>query len=116
MLQFRVLTPPPIGMHAGTVIDYRLKLRGIPSHWQSEITVWKAPFRFVGVQRRGPYRLWSHEHTFISADGGTLAHDYVEYEVLGGALVTKLLVKPDLNNIFAYRKVKLRELLAREEV
>lgn len=116
MLQFRVLTPPPIWVQAGTVIDYRLKLHGIPLHWQSEITVWEAPFRFVDVQRRGPYRLWRHGHTFINADGGTLAYDYVEYAVLGGALVTKLLVEPDLNKIFAYRKLELWECLAEEEV
>ena len=116
MLQFRVLTPPPIRMQAGTVIDYRLKLHGIPLQWQREITGWEAPFRFVDVQRRGPYRLWRHEHTFINADGGILAHDYVEYAVLGGALVTKLLLEPALNKISAYRELKLRELLAGEEV
>jgi ligand-binding SRPBCC domain-containing protein len=116
ILQFRVLTPPSIGMQAGTVIDYRLKQHGIPLHWQGEITVWESPFRFVDVQRRGPYRLWRHEHTFINADAGTLAHEYVDYAVLGVELVTKLLVEPDLNKIFAYPKVKFRELLAGEEV
>jgi len=111
MLQFKVLTPPPIEMQAGTVIDYRLKLHGIPLRWQSEITLWDPSHRFVDEQRRGPYQLWRHEHTFINADGGTLARDYVEYAVLGGALVNKLLVAPDLKKIFDYRKQKLGELL-----
>ena len=53
---------------------------------------------------------------FINADGGTLAHDYVEYAVLDGAVVTKLLVEPDLNKIFAYLKLNFRELLAGGEV
>lgn len=111
MLQFKVLTPPPIDMKAGTVIDYRLKLHGVPLRWQSEITLWEPPHRFVDEQRRGPYRLWRHEHTFIDADGGTLARDHVEYAVLGGPLVNKLMVAPDLKKIFDYRKRKLTELL-----
>ena len=111
MLQFKVLTPPPIEMKAGTVIDYRLRLHGIPLRWQSEITLWEPPHRFVDEQRRGPYRLWHHEHTFSDSDGGTLARDHVDYAVLGGVLVSKLLVEPDLKKIFGYRKRKLYELL-----
>ena len=70
-LGFRVLTPPPIEMKVGTLIDYRVRLRGVPMRWQSEITAWEPPHRFVDEQRRGPYRLWIHEHTFTSQDGGT---------------------------------------------
>ena len=114
LLQFKVLTPPPIDMKAGTVIDYRLKLRGIPLRWQSQITAWEPPYRFVDQQLKGPYRLWRHEHTFIEDKGGTLAIDRVEYAVHGGILVKKLLVEPDLKRIFGYRKRKLQELLAGE--
>ena len=114
LLQFKVLTPPPIDMKAGTVIDYRLKLRGIPLRWQSQITAWEPPYRFVDQQLKGPYRLWRHEHTFIEDKGGTLAIDRVEYAVHGGILVKKLLVEPDLKRIFGYRKRKLQELLAPE--
>ena len=114
LLQFKVLTPPPIDMKAGTVIDYRLKLRGIPLRWQSQITAWEPPYRFVDQQLKGPYRLWRHEHTFIEDKGGTLAIDRVEYAVHGGILVKKLLVEPDLKRIFDYRKRKLQELLAPE--
>ncbi|HZA25273.1 MAG TPA: SRPBCC family protein, partial [Dehalococcoidia bacterium] len=60
-LRFKVLTVSPIEMKEGTVIDYRLRLRGIPLRWQSQITVWEPPHRFVDQQRRGPYRLWVHE-------------------------------------------------------
>ena len=113
-LQFRVLTPPPIEMQVGTVIDYRLKLHGIPLRWQSEITTWEPPYRFVDEQRKGLYRLWRHEHTFVDSDGGTLAIDRVEYAALGGVVVKKMLVEPDLKRIFDYRKLKLQELLMRE--
>ena len=111
-LNFRVLTPSPIEMKVGTRIDYRLKLRGIPVRWQSEITAWNPPHSFVDEQRRGPYRRWIHTHTFIAVPDGTLVKDEVEYAVFGGQLVQKFLVAPDIEKIFAYRSEKLRELLA----
>ena len=111
LLRFRVLTPPPIKMEAGAVIDYRLSLRGIPMRWRSEITAWEPPDMFVDEQRRGPYRLWRHCHTFVEVDGGTLARDRVEYSVIGGAIVQKLLVARDLKRIFQYRQQRLAEML-----
>ena len=111
-LNFRVLIPPPIEMKVGTRIDYRLKLRGIPVRWQSEITAWNPPHSFVDEQRRGPYRRWIHTHTFIAVPDGTLVKDEVEYAVFGGRLVQKFLVAPDIEKIFAYRSEKLKELLA----
>jgi ligand-binding SRPBCC domain-containing protein len=67
-LDFEVLTPQPIDMHAGTLIDYRLRVRGIPLRWQSEITAWEPPHHFTDVQRRGPYRLWRHHHDFCERE------------------------------------------------
>jgi ligand-binding SRPBCC domain-containing protein len=110
-LRFQVLTVSPIEMREGTVIDYRLKLRGIPLRWQSQITAWEPPHRFVDQQRRGPYRLWVHEHTFIQSEGGTLARDHIKYAVPGGMLVQKLFVGPELKKIFAYRRQKMQEIL-----
>ena len=63
-LHFRILSPLPLAMAVGTRIDYRLRLRGVPIRWQSEITAWEPPCRFVDEQRRGPYRVWIHEHRF----------------------------------------------------
>jgi ligand-binding SRPBCC domain-containing protein len=108
-LRFEVRTAPPIAMRAGRLIEYRLRLRGVPLRWTSEITSWEPPVRFVDEQRRGPYRLWRHEHRFVAEDGGTTALDVVEYEVPGGRLVDRLFVRPDLERIFAFR----REALAR---
>ena len=110
-LHFVVLTPRPIEMEVGTLIDYRLKLRGIPVRWQSEITEWKPPYFFADEQRRGPYRCWIHKHTFVETDGGTLVGDEVEYAVLGGKLINNLLVRRDIEKIFEYRSQKLQELL-----
>jgi ligand-binding SRPBCC domain-containing protein len=110
-LHFHVLTPRPISLFPGAKIDYRLRLHGIPVKWQSEISVWEPPFRFVDRQLTGPYRLWHHEHTFVEQDGGTLVKDRVDYSVPGGPVVHTLFVRRDLERIFAYRRSRLEELL-----
>lgn len=109
LLNFQILTPRPIEMRAGTLIDYRLRIRGIPVRWRSEITVWEPQRRFVDEQRRGPYRLWHHEHTFEPRDGGTLCCDTVRYAVVFDFLVHRVLVRPEIERIFAFRQEKLRE-------
>lgn len=109
-LRFSVLTPGPVEMRVATRIDYRLRVRGVPLRWQSEITAWEPPLRFADEQRRGPYRLWVHEHTFRERDGGTEVRDHVTYAVPGGWLVERLLVGPDVRRIFAYRRRALEEL------
>ena len=93
MAEFHVETPAPIEIAAGTLIDYRLRVHGIPLRWRSEITVWEPPYRFMDLQLKGPYRHWEHEHTFREADGGTVVGDTVHYSVPGGSLVNRLLVK-----------------------
>ena len=76
-LHFQILTPD-VPLRAGARIDYRLRLYGIPIRWQSEISVWEPPHRFVDEQRRGPYRSWVHEHRFTPLAGGrTLAEDQI---------------------------------------
>lgn len=108
-LEFSVLTPRPLEIRAGTVIDYRLRLHGLPIHWQSEITLWEPPSRFVDEQRRGPYRRWRHEHLFEAVDGGTLCRDQVEYAVPGGWLVNSLFVRRSLLGIFEFRQRQLQQ-------
>ena len=110
-LRFEILTPSE-SIHRGALLDYRLRLRGIPIRWQSEIEVWEPPYRFVDRQTRGPYSLWVHEHTFAEKDHGTLVSDKVEYRVRGGRLVQKFLVEPDLQRIFQYRRGVLEELFS----
>ena len=106
-LNFEVLTPAPIEMTVGTRIDYRLKLRGFPIRWQSEITEWNPPHFFADEQRRGPYRLWRHTHTFDEVKEGVVVGDTVEYAVWGNELIGRLFVRPDIEKIFAYRAEQL---------
>ena len=110
-LKFEVLTPAPIAMRAGTLIDYRLRLHGFPIRWRTEITLWEPPVRFADTQLRGPYRLWEHTHTFVEKDGGTLCRDEVRYAVPGGALIERLFVRRDVEKIFAFRQETMRRRL-----
>ena len=111
-LSFEVMAPGPIKMRVGTRIDYRLRVHGLRLRWQSEITAWDSPHRFVDEQRRGPYRRWIHEHHFEERDGGTLCVDDVRYAAFGGWLVEKLFIRRDVERIFAYRRERLLELFA----
>ena len=108
-LNFEILTPLPAPTKQGTLLDYRLRIRGIPIRWQSEIVVWEPPQRFIDRQTKGPYSLWIHEHRFEDHEGGTLVGDNVEYAVPGGTMVQKFLVAPDLERIFKYRHRVLEE-------
>jgi ligand-binding SRPBCC domain-containing protein len=107
-LDFQVLTPGTIEMKAGTLIDYRLRVHGLPLRWRTHIKVWEPPHRFVDEQLRGPYRQWIHEHTFTEHNGGTLARDVVHYAVPGGSLIHKLFVRRDVERIFAFRQGQLQ--------
>jgi len=111
-LNFEVLTPQPIDMHAGQIIDYRLRVRGIPLGWKTEISVWEPPHRFVDVALRSPYRHWHHEHCFEPCEGGTRSTDTVHYGVPGGALVHWLLVRRDVEKIFHHRQQALQRIFA----
>jgi ligand-binding SRPBCC domain-containing protein len=109
-LNFEVLTPAPIAMRPGALIDYRIRVHGVPIGWRTEIVEWTPPHRFVDVQLRGPYTLWHHTHTFEERDGGTLCVDDVRYRPRGGALMNWLFVRRDVEKIFQYRQQRLREM------
>ena len=109
-LRFEILSPSSLVVDRGTRIDYRLRIRGLPMRWQSEITVWEPPIRFVDQQTRGPYRIWVHEHTFSGHEGGTAIGDSVIYAAFGGTLIQKWLIEPDLQRIFQYRHEVLQKI------
>ena len=109
-LKFEVLTPSPIILRPGALIDSRITVHGLPIRWRTEITEWDPPHRFVDVQLSGPYTLWHHTHTFEERDGGTVCADRVRYRPRGGALIHWLFVRRDVQRIFQYRQQRLNEL------
>ena len=106
-LHFRILTPLPIAMRAGALIDYRLKLHGLPVHWRTRISRWQPGVSFIDEQLRGPYARWVHLHTFTAERGGTLLGDRVEYALPLDPLsrpAHPLYVRPLITRIFDYRR------------
>lgn len=106
-LGFRIVTPPPIVMREGTLIDYRIRLFGVPLGWRTRIDAYEPPFHFVDTQLKGPYRHWRHTHEFSEVPEGTRVSDRVEY-ALGfgplGAAAHTLFVRRTLARIFDYRR------------
>ena len=99
-------------MKAGALIDYRLRVHGLPLRWRTRINVWQPPHHFVDEQIRGPYRQWIHEHTFEARDGGTLARDVVQYAVPFDFLAHRWFVRPDIERIFKFRNAALQTRFA----
>ncbi len=114
-LNFNIVTPSPIAMEEGALIDYRLQLYGLPVRWQARIERYEPEVRFVDNQIRGPYRRWYHLHEFRGTNTGTEMRDVVDYELpLGplGSVAHGLFVRNTLERIFDYRFAKIDELLS----
>ena len=111
---FIVRTELPDKMYEGLMIEYTVRpMLGIPMNWITEIKTVKNHSFFVDEQRKGPYRIWHHEHHFKEVDGGVEMTDIVSYELpLGflGRLMHPILVKNKLKEIFDYRRQKVDEL------
>ena len=106
-LKFDILTPVPIIMKEGQLIDYSLTIiYCLKLRWRTLITDYNQPYKFVDQQIKGPYSLWHHTHEFEEKDGGTLIHDSVTYAVpfgVIGQLLHAVYIKHDIKNIFKYR-------------
>lgn len=112
-LNFKILTQLPIDIKKGALIDYQLRLRGIPLTWKTEITQWNPPFDFVDSALKSPYKQWIHLHTFTeNSHGGTEMEDIVRYrlplEPLGD--IAHWFVRRELDYIFDYRTKVIGEI------
>ena len=115
-LNFRILTPQPLEMKQGTIIDYTITLFKIPVHWRTLITTYEPPFKFVDEQIKGPYSLWHHTHFFKEVPGGVEIHDTVCYSIpfgFFGRLLHAIWIKKDLEYIFEYRKNVINEIFSK---
>ena len=112
-LHFHIVTPRPIEMRAGALIDYKLRVRGLPLRWRTLIKEWQPPYRFVDEQVRGPYRQWIHTHRFRELDGQTLIEDEVAYRLplLPLGEIGYPLIRWQLARIFGHRRQAVRNLL-----
>ncbi len=116
-MRFEILTPGPIKMATGTLIDYVIRIFGFRRRWTTLILMYDPPHEFIDVQLRGPYVFWRHTHYFDDVPGGTRVVDRVEYIVpygLFGRLIHAILIRRQLNHIFDFRSRKIGEILAGE--
>ena len=114
-LNFQFLTPLPIDMHLGQVIDYQIRLSGIAFHWKTLITTWEPPHRFIDQQMKGPYLMWHHEHRFEQKDDHTIMTDIVHWASPGGIfepIINALIVENKVKEIFKYREQQFKALLS----
>jgi ligand-binding SRPBCC domain-containing protein len=112
-LRFRILTPQPIPMREGTLIDYRLRLLGVPLRWKSRIRRWQPPTGFVDEQVRGPYRYWEHTHGFYDEGDETIIEDVVRYGLPFWPFgdIAHSIVRLQLERIFRFRQSAVRRHL-----
>jgi ligand-binding SRPBCC domain-containing protein len=112
-LGFRIRTPLPVAMRRGALIDYTIRLWGLPLGWRTEITAWDPPRAFEDTQRRGPYAKWVHRHRFRAVPGGTAIEDEVRYRLPFGAAgrLVHPLVRLQLGRIFRHRQRTVARLL-----
>tara|TARA_Y100000590_G_scaffold465142_1_gene636583 strand:+ start:849 stop:1304 length:456 start_codon:yes stop_codon:yes gene_type:complete len=113
-LNFNILTPLPIIMKDGQLIDYTITLFGIKVHWRTIISSFVEPDMFVDQQLKGPYILWHHKHEFIQLKDGTVEMiDKVDYAIpfgFLGRIAHIIYVRRELEKIFEYRNKIINEL------
>lgn len=113
-LKFHITTPQPFDVKQGTLIDYKLKVRGIPVRWRTEISIWNPPHSFTDKALKSPYKQWIHRHTFTEiGERKTVIEDEVKYrlplEPFGD--LAHWIVRRELNYIFDFRQKAVAEIL-----
>jgi ligand-binding SRPBCC domain-containing protein len=100
-------------IYEGQMIHYSIcVLPGLPVNWLTEITRVREPHYFVDEQRKGPYKLWQHQHHFKEVKDGVEMKDVVNYVIpfgFVGRLANALFVEKRVNAIFDYRFKALEE-------
>lgn len=105
-LNFHIVDMSTDKIQEGSLINYRLKIKGVPTRWRTRISTWQPPYEFVDEQLKGPYDLWHHTHRFQEVAGGTLMTDRIVYRPpLGplGTIAREIMIKNDVDTIFGHR-------------
>ncbi len=120
----KVITPEHMGFHIlsgaerkmfpGQIIQYTVSpFPGYTTKWVTEITHVKQGEYFVDEQRFGPYALWHHKHFIKAVGGGVVMEDVIDYKIpfgMLGQLAHPIIVKGQLQKIFAHREITLNRL------
>lgn len=105
-LGFRIDSELPIEMRAGALIEYTIRLHGLPMKWRTLISKWNPPYSFEDTQLTGPYAKWVHTHKFVEEWGGTKIEDRIVYALPFGIVgrIAHPVVRAQLKRIFTYRE------------
>lgn len=112
-MKFKIKTPPPLIMKVGAEFDYRIDLMKIPLKWKTIITEYEPPYKFVDVQKKGPYKKWIHTHTFEAIEDKTKITDNVDYEIpagILGSILNNIYIGKTLNAIFNFRETTINRM------
>lgn len=113
-MPFKITSEVPEKMYEGMIITYKVSpMLNIPVSWVTEITHIKELSYFVDEQRKGPYRMWHHEHHFREVAGVVEMTDILYYDVgkgFLGRIISALFVDKRVRQIFEFRTKKLKEL------
>ena len=117
-LNFKIITEQPFEIEKGSLIDYKLRMRGIPLTWRTLISVWNPPHEFVDEALKSPYKQWIHKHTFTELERNkTLIEDEVRYrlpfEPFGD--LAHCFVRGELDHIFDFRRKAVEKILMQSE-
>jgi len=112
-LNFKILTPSPIKMKDGQLIDYTITLFGKKVHWRTLISDYCEPNMFIDQQLKGPYLLWHHKHEFNQVQNKVEMIDEVTYAIpfgFLGQIVHYIYIRRELEYIFKYRNKIINNL------
>ena len=103
-MDFKILSKIPDEMYEGLIISYTVKpILGVKMNWVTEITHIKDKKYFVDEQRKGPYKMWHHEHILIKTDNGIIMKDIISYIPpfgILGKILNILFIKRQAKTIF----------------
>ena len=108
------LVEAPERLHLGARVVLQARRWGFAQRLVSEVTAFEPNRLLVDEQREGPFSKWIHTHLLEAVPGGTRMTDRIEFEASGcmlGFLLTAETITSELQELFAYRQQRLRELL-----
>ena len=120
------ITPPGIRVSfttsgdkgLGQVIHLKVRQFGIfVTSWHVRITEYQPPSLMVDEQIRGPFAYWKQTRKLRVVGGKTELTDIVDYSVpfgLLGKLATVLVVRRQIESMFAYRQQATKRILESE--
>jgi ligand-binding SRPBCC domain-containing protein len=89
---FRWRGGPPGCVEAGTLLDFRVRMVGLPARWRLMVREWDPPERLVEAGLWGPFARWEHRCRLVAGAGrdgestGTWVEDALVYRLAAGPL------------------------------